>query len=75
MERSTNKCFYVVKNIDNPIDVSLGLQFDKNEDDFDDVIFRVINCKSNKRAVERVEKFVRLLAEEFGDRPKGKRTG
>ena len=64
--RSTKGCFYSLK--DGYIEVSLGLKFDKNEDNFEDVTFRVANCASANQAIRRVEKFVRILADEFGER-------
>lgn len=64
MTRSTKGCFYTMSP--RGIEVSLGLQFEKGEDDFQDATFLVTNCENKKRAIGRVEKFVKMLADEFG---------
>jgi hypothetical protein len=55
--------FYIVNS--DTIEVSLGLQFKENEDDFEDVTFLVRGSEDKKEAIRRVEKFVKMLADEF----------
>ena len=61
-KRKMSGCFY---GADHSVNIALGLQFRDDEDDFEDVTFLVENCDDVKKAIKRVEGFVRLLVEEF----------
>ena len=62
-KRKMSECFYGVDH--RSVNIALGLQFRDDEDDFEDVTFLVDNCDDIKKAIKRVEGFVRLLVEEF----------